>query len=125
MFQSLDIFETAISMARHAGQMQANSARNIANADTPGYRARDMADFREYLREQHGALRQTRSGHLTLHSASGPAAQDRLSVSDPNGNTVSVETEMVHAVNAKRQHDRALAIYRSGLSILRASVNTR
>ncbi|HBT01561.1 MAG TPA: flagellar biosynthesis protein FlgB, partial [Citreicella sp.] len=35
MFQSLDVFRTAIAMARHAGTQQALSAQNIANADTP------------------------------------------------------------------------------------------
>ena len=48
--------------------------------------------------------------------------RDDRSLSEPNGNSVSLETEMVDAVAAKRQSDRALAIYRSGLTILRASI---
>ena len=50
MFQNLDVFRTAMAMARHAGQAQALSAQNIANADTPGYRARDLPDFQQTLR---------------------------------------------------------------------------
>jgi flagellar basal-body rod protein FlgB len=40
----------------------------------------------------------------------------------PNGNSVSLETEMVKAVEVKRQHDQALAIYKSSMNVLRASI---
>ena len=42
--------------------------------------------------------------------------------SDPNGNSVAIEDEILRSVDAKRQHDRALAIYRSSLNILRTSI---
>ena len=70
-----------------------------------------------------GTQRATRPRHL--HGREGRAGvdlRDDRSLSEPNGNSVSLETEMVDAVAAKRQSDRALAIYRSGLTILRASI---
>ncbi len=122
MFSTLDVFNTAMAMARHAGHQQALSARNIANADTPGYRASYVPDFADHLPTSPSAMRATRPTHLH-----GPFTQivetERTDVvEDPNGNTVSLEREMVDAVNAKRQHDRAMAIYRNGLSVLRASL---
>lgn len=125
MFQSLDIFRTSMAMARHAGQMQAHSAQNIANADTPGYRATDMAAFHTLVQMDGRAQRSTRAGHIHTPWAEATRPRTDREQADPNGNTVSLETEMVKAVDAKRQHDRALSIYRSGLSILRASINTR
>jgi flagellar basal-body rod protein FlgB len=47
---------------------------------------------------------------------------DRDAEPSPNGNTVSLETELVRSASAKRQHDVSLAIYRSSLDILRASL---
>ncbi|MCT4555158.1 MAG: FlgB family protein [Pelagimonas sp.] len=122
MFQNLDIFRTAMAMAQHAGHQQAVSAQNIANADTPGYRARELPEFTETLRAAQGGQRATRGGHLNGHPDRTVATAERQDAQDPNGNTVSLELEMIEAVNAKRQHDRALAIYRSNMSVLRASL---
>jgi flagellar basal-body rod protein FlgB len=40
----------------------------------------------------------------------------------PNGNTVSLEQEMVKAASARQDHEMALAIYRNTSSIIRASL---
>jgi len=45
MFQNLDMFKTAMSMARHAGLKQALTSQNVANSDTPGYRAMSVKSF--------------------------------------------------------------------------------
>jgi flagellar basal-body rod protein FlgB len=123
MFQSLDVFRTAIAMARHAGTQQALSAQNIANADTPDYRALEIPDVASTLRTEGSGMRATRDSHL--HGGSAPGAADpetRREAEDPNGNTVSIELELVTATEAMRSHDRALAIYRSNLNLLRASL---
>lgn len=125
MFQNLDVFRTAMAMARHAGVKQAFSAQNIANADTPGYRARDLPEFRDSLRESLMGQRATRENHLNGSADRALVFTERRNAMDPNGNTVSLEQEMVNAVGAKRQHDRALAIYRNNLSVLRTSLGRK
>ena len=45
MFENLQVFKIAHAMAVHAGKRQSVIAANMANADTPGYRARDVAPF--------------------------------------------------------------------------------
>ena len=122
MFQNLDVFRTAMAMARHAGTQQAYSAQNIANADTPGYRARALPEFQDTLRDSMMGQRATREKHLNGSNGRDIDIRERRDMLDPNGNSVSLEEEMVNAAGAKRQHDRALAIYRSNLSILRASL---
>lgn len=128
MFQSLEILHTAGAMARHAAKRQALIAENVANADTPGYRARNIPDFVDVWDPDPAAgMRATRSTHLngimaqTLPDAR--VADDPESA--PNGNSVSLEIEMVKAAGAKRQHDQALAIYRSATTMLRASLGRR
>ena len=49
MFEKLEIFRMAHAMSVHAGARQSVVAQNIANADTPGYAARDVRPFKEIL----------------------------------------------------------------------------
>ena len=124
MYQNLEIFQTAHAMARHAGARQAVTARNVANADTPGFQASYIDTFAAThdVREM-GQMRTTRSSHMTS-SRTVPQAlvQDNASQPNPNGNTVSIEEEMLNAVNISREHNRALAIYKHGMTILRSSL---
>ncbi|MGY9048812.1 hypothetical protein P775_15395 [Puniceibacterium antarcticum] len=125
MFQNLDIFKTAMALAQHAGSQQSTSAQNIANADTPGYKAHDVMGFAEMMQKHAGPdqLRATRVGHLMNRTPVEIPTTERRESADPNGNSVSLETEMLTAVDAKRAHDLSMAVYRSTLNILRTSIS--
>ena len=124
MYQSLDLFQIAQSMARHAGARQALTAQNVANADTPDYQARHLPSFSDVWQDHApDGLRQTRAGHLgAAPGALNARMTDALSEPAPNGNAVSVEEEMVNAVNISREHNRALAIYRHGMTVIRTAL---
>ena len=130
MFQDLEIFQMAHGMAQHAGRLQAVAAQNMANADTPGYKAKLITPFADTLRQSNasGGQRATRPSHMNGVQADHPIGQaallmqDEEARSDPNGNSVAIEDEILRAVDAKRQHDRALAIYRHGLTVLRTAI---
>ena len=128
MFENIDIFRMSAAMARHAGQKQAVVAQNVANADTPNYKARDIADFAStYVpADKAGSQRATRRQHLhgAMAGQALPATIVERDQASPNGNQVSLETETLKSVDAKRQHDRALAIYKTALSVLRTSMRT-
>jgi flagellar basal-body rod protein FlgB len=127
MFEKLEITAMAQAMASHAGARLGAISQNMANADTPGYKARDVADFSTVWQAESGdGMRATRAGHL------GSAAQTMTpeiiassGASSPNGNSVSLEGEMVKAVEVRQQHDMALAIYRNTSDIIRASLGRR
>ncbi|MBL4628202.1 MAG: FlgB family protein [Roseicyclus sp.] len=115
MFQGLEIFQLAGGLARHSAARQAVVAQNIANADTPGYRARDVAGFGETWRNMTAEAREGRAEMpMRVVDAGTPAS--------PNGNSVSLEFEMLRGIEAQRSHDRAIRIYGSALSILRTSI---
>ncbi|MFW8593752.1 FlgB family protein [Cribrihabitans neustonicus] len=126
MFTELNVFKIAYSMAAHAGTRQALVAQNIANADTPGYQAKDIKPFAEvFAAGAHGGgMTATRASHLHGSTGSGLdwAVTSSKSGSDPNDNSVSVETELLKGVEVERQHKRAMAIYKSSLNILRTSL---
>lgn len=128
MFANLQIFRLSHAMATHAGARQATIAQNIAHADTPGYKARDLRPFADMVAPDRVDLRATRGQHLngSVQGQISLAAMERGgNDTNPNGNAVTLEHEMLHAVDAKRQHDRALAIYKSALTILRSTVGRR
>jgi flagellar basal-body rod protein FlgB len=125
MFERLETLRMAAQSAVHAAGRQAVIARNVANADTPGYRAGDLQPFARTYQSMAGLdLRTTRPGHIVGGQPGHGAAfvQDRRAEPSPNGNTVSLETELVRGASAKRQHDTSLAIYRTSLDMLRSSL---
>lgn len=128
MFENLDIFRMSSAMARHAGHRQAIVAQNVAHADTPGYVARDLPDFQStYMpSDDPTILRATRSQHMfgSLGGVALPASVEVEDQASPNGNQVSIETEILKSVDAKREHDRALAIYKNAISVLRSTLRT-
>jgi flagellar basal-body rod protein FlgB len=123
MFESLDLFRTSGALMRHAAQRQAQAAVNVAQADTPGYRARMLPSFAEAMGE--GGLRATRPGHLGQPPASRARPVDAGGEAAPNGNTVSLEREMFASVQASREHNQALAVWRHAVTVLRASLGGR
>lgn len=125
MFENLDVFRMSYAMAKHAGKRQALVAQNVANADTPGYQALRLPSFSETLNTPMlVAQKATRDGHLFGVVSEGSTVRVAAERRDPspNGNTVSVEREMLEAVNIKREHDRALTIYKTSLKILQTSL---
>ncbi|MGB1033925.1 MAG: flagellar basal body rod protein FlgB, partial [Primorskyibacter sp.] len=119
------------------GLKQSLVAQNMANSDTPGYAAKTLPDFAATLQGnglgsnlgshlgsgRSFALRASRDGHLGAEARALTAQIETVDASaDPNGNSVTLETELLNSVDAKRQHDRALAIYKSGMNILRATI---
>ncbi|HGG04796.1 MAG TPA: FlgB family protein [Aliiroseovarius sp.] len=130
MFEKLGIFRMAQGLAEHAATRQSVIARNVANADTPGYRARDLTSFSEsYRTEKMGALAATRPGHVLPGEQvqESPAAKlaVRSGAMSPNGNSVSLETEMMMAAEVQQAHQLALSVYQSSLNILRTSLGRR
>ncbi len=125
MYSSLNLFQTASAMARHAGTRQAIVARNVANADTPDYKAQHVGAFKDaYDGMAAGEVRTTRPGHMA--SGTPQIARALVTTPDgepsPNGNTVSIEDEMLNSVAVSREHSRALTIYRHAMTVLRTSL---
>jgi flagellar basal-body rod protein FlgB len=129
MNMNLDILRLATGLAAHAAQRQGVIAENIAHADSPGYRARDVAEFSTVAGGSGGlAMRTTRPGHIGAEKAAGLADVSELrnpATESPNGNTVSLEDQMIRAADVQHSHDLALGIYRKSLDILRIAGTRR
>ena len=104
----LGIHAPALNLQARRAQVLAS---NLANADTPGYKARDI-DFRQVLQgidsgmQSGNTLRMTHARHLAADAA-GPGGYELLyrSPNQPSldGNTVEQQVEMAaYADNAMR-----------------------
>ena len=123
MYENIALFRTAGLASTHAAQRQALTAQNIANADTPGYTARRLTDFNAEMAS--GQIRATRARHLGATQATAAEASVATTEASPNGNAVSLEEEMVESIDAGRQHEQALAIYRHGMTVLRTALGRK
>lgn len=113
MFESLDILRMAQAFATHAATRQQAIAQNVANANTPGYRSRDALPFAEFW---HGTQQGTLRPEASMAEDAHPATVS------PDGNTVSLEFEMMRGVEARQQHEMALGIYSMSRDLMRASL---
>jgi len=122
------ILQMAQDLAAHTSSRQSVIAQNIANADTPGYKARDMSTFADSVREtahMRASGSPVRAGHIALDAgrATGDIFESTtFGAESPNGNTVSLEDQLVRAADVKYQHDLALGIYAKSINILRAGM---
>lgn len=113
MFHSLEILRMAQAYATHASTRQQAIAQNVANANTPGYRSRDAVPFADYWQASQSGRAE---GRDLIRTDEYPAT------TSPDGNTVSVEFEMMRAVEARQQHETALGIYSMTRDLIRAAI---
>ena len=66
MFENLEVFRVANQFAKHTERQHSVIARNIANADTPGYQAVTTHSFSDAFSKDagFGPMRATRQGHI-------------------------------------------------------------
>ena len=105
-------------------------SQNVANADTPGYSARDVKpiDFQDILKGE----AQSAPG-LTVtdprHIAVAPDASSTFENTDapdtesnPSGNTVSLEQEMIRVADTQAQYQAAANLYSKAVGMMRTAI---
>ena len=119
MLKDLTLLAQASALARHAGLRHQLVGENIANADTPGYKAKTLPAFDPQ------AVEEAKNGSMIAARKLMTPVELQTNQASPDGNTVTVEEQMGLAVDAQGQHRAALAIYRKSLELLRLSVSHR
>lgn len=122
MFTDLALLRQAGALARHAASRHRLIAENIANADTPQFRARDLPRFDETAAR---AAARGAEGATTLQGGVMRPEILRGVEGSPNGNTVNLEEQLVRGADAQAQHAAAMTIYRKSIELLRLSVSSR
>jgi flagellar basal-body rod protein FlgB len=117
----VDLFDTTqIALERAiqgASTRQTALANNIANANTPGYRRRDV-DFHSALR---GAMRDGKTGleSLTFSPQVDAGGQVRA-----DGNGVDIDTEASYLAQAGLEYQGLVTVARGRIDIIQAAIQT-
>ncbi|MCK0207910.1 flagellar basal body rod protein FlgB [Starkeya koreensis] len=121
------LFGLASRHAAWASARQATIAANIANANTPGYRAADVEAFSAVLDHTHLTPARTAPGHI----GPGPGEAARIKVGDAeswdvsaSGNSVSLDQQMVKADEVNRAFSLNTSIVRAFHRMVLASVRS-
>jgi flagellar basal-body rod protein FlgB len=113
---------------------QATLSQNVANADTPGFGARDLKapDFEKLLRE--GADKQQMSGglvttdprHIAIQMSSESGGFTDYAAPDIeaslNGNSVSLEGEMMKMADTQASYQAATNLYSKAIDMMRTAI---
>lgn len=97
-------------------------AQNIANADTPGFRPRDLGSFQRSLAGAFG-MTQTAARHLPGIGGAVRARVDRTATDHaPNGNAVSLDREAMRVADTDTAHALATGLYRRWVGLFRTAL---
>lgn len=119
------LLDLASRHMRWLSERQAITAANIANADTPGYRARDIGTFASHLADPQIRLAATSPMHMDLSptESGGAGRQPGASwASSHSGNNVSIEQELMKASSGNRMMSVDAGLMRSFHRMLLSSV---
>ena len=100
-------------------------AENVANADTPNYRARDLAppNFEHALTAASLTLARTDPGHMAGNGGSQFADGGDLHYEvRPRGNAVSHEDEMLKLAGNQMDYDAVTSLYTHSLTLIKTAV---
>jgi flagellar basal-body rod protein FlgB len=121
------LFDLASRQAQWLAARQSAISGNIANANTPGYRAKDIEPFADMLDKTKLAMAATNSGHIGF-DATRPESM-RVRKADTwdtvySKNSVSLEQELVKAGEIDRQHSLNTGIVKAFHRMLMSTVRT-
>lgn len=105
-------------------------AENIANAETPGYRGRDLKafTFSDEMRNQSSAnltTAATQSGHFSTQTSNtdGFAAQKLRNFEvTPEGNGITLEDEMMKVTSNQMEYQAATTLYTRSMRLMRTAL---
>ena len=111
-------------------QRQDVLSQNVANADTPGYVAHDLKplNFQDALSGavSHGnRLAVTDPRHIAMTPSSASRFGDLATPdveSNPNGNAVSLEQEMIKVSETQAQFQAAAGLYAKAMTLMKTAI---
>nr|WP_068082226.1 flagellar basal body rod protein FlgB [Pseudovibrio stylochi] len=123
------LFSLASRKTQWLSVRQTAVAENIANADTPGYAAKDVEPFRDVFDKTHLenlGMRATQAGHLQMDGSLGSqieAADSKSWQVSVSKNSVSLEQEMIKSGQVAREYSLTTGIVGKFHSLTLASLS--
>jgi flagellar basal-body rod protein FlgB len=126
----LPIFSMLRSRMQWHQERQKVLADNVANADTPKFRPRDLKplDFGSQVKQAgQVSVASTDPAHITGANATGPFASAQNNKYDvrPAGNAVSLEEEMIKVAANQMDYQAATSLYSRSMGLFRTALGKR
>ena len=130
----IPVFSMLRTRLAWAQERQRLLAENVANSDTPNYRARDLAPLKFPDPSKMAgdnvssvSLVRTENGHMSLGGLGGSQFQTSTAGYDrrPTGNAVNLEQEMMKVSANQMDYQAATALYSRSLGLLKIALGKR
>lgn len=119
-----NFFSVASQQNRWLGIRQSVVAQNVANVNTPGYKALDVEPFEAVLDATGIQMKRTQSAHLNPTGATGTDADTQESAKwhvVHSGNSVTLEEQMLKAGEVAGAYSRNTGVFKVFHRMLLAS----
>ena len=134
MLEGINLFRLAGGRMEYLAERQSIIARNVANADTPGYVSRDLTPFNPGNLLAQGSstggaaglsLARTCADHLggSTSVAATEVAPAAGYGEKPDGNAVSIEEQMVKSADNANAFALVSAAYAKSIAIMKMSID--
>lgn len=127
---NMPVFTALTDKMRWHQTRQGLLAENVANAETPGYRGRDLAQY-DFADRSAGfssaavTTSATQPMHFSVSSAEGSAFDAQRMANfeiTPEGNGVTLEDEMMKVTTNLMDYQAATSLYQKSIKILRTAM---
>jgi flagellar basal-body rod protein FlgB len=115
-----DVFALAEKRLAWIGQRQSILAQNIANANTPGYAARDIKPFSEVLAAQ--ADRADDTNFIPISSGAASSSDPTASGRSLDGNGVVLDEQLEKIAETDTAHQLATNLYKKYVSLFKTAI---
>ncbi|MFO0389254.1 MAG: flagellar basal body rod protein FlgB [Alphaproteobacteria bacterium] len=132
-YSDISLLNVMKSKLGYLSARQSAIAQNVANADTPDYRARDIAepDFKKMAMlagsssAQKLPMHTTNANHMIVagHVAAFEATERKNTYElNPDGNNVTIEEEMMKAAENQAEYTKVLNLYRKTVDMFKIAI---
>jgi len=131
----INIMKAIARRMEYTGERQRVLAENIANADTPNYKPKDLqkATFTDLVKgpSQRVAIVATQPGHISRTSAGSSNGSWKVERAKgdfevaPNGNAVNLEQQTMMLAENQGEHNLMTNLYRKQVGLLRKALGPR
>ncbi|GAC1341721.1 MAG: flagellar basal body rod protein FlgB [Acetobacteraceae bacterium] len=118
----IGLFRLAERRLAWVDERQRLLAQNVANADTPGFKPRDVAPFAAALAGQDAVLAQTDKAHFASPTSSIHGLDIRASGRAPNGNAVSLEDQLSKVADTSSTQELVNNLYHKYQGLFRTAL---
>lgn len=132
-FNTIPLFGLMKTKLDYASERQSVLAENVANADTPNYRAKDVTppDFHAMVAHAGGAQAQklqmvtTNPKDISSNGAQGNFKTEERKTTyelNPDGNNVSIDEEMMKVAQNQAEYTKTINLYHKMMSLFKVAL---